>query len=230
VRAVRLNAVPNSAPVLAVLLDEPEAIAALRVIRHRLEVAQTKGMRVIAITSARDGEGKSTVAAQLAVVLAESQRARVVLVEGNLVRPSLARILGFEVPPGAGLSAQILHALKGGNDPWQLVALGPSIHVLAESSKEEGFPRVLHSAHFQQMVAVLAEIYDFVIVDGPSILGSGDANAVEMAVDGMVVVARSGESKRGELRKALRQIGAQNAIGAVLTGLPAEREPGGTRA
>ena len=165
---------------------------------------------------ARDGEGKSTFATQLALVLSESQRARVLLVEANFHRPALARILGFRVPEGYGFSSQIVRKMRGSMEPWCVVALGPALHVLAESMAEQGFPETLHSTHFQNAIGFLSRGYDFLVVDAPSILGSGDANVVENAVDGVIVVLQSHASKGNDLRDAVKQIGERKAIGVIL--------------
>jgi len=63
------------------------------------------------------------------------------------------------------------------------VALGPALHVLAEEPGGRVYPETLHSTHFQNAIGFLSRGYDFLVVDGPSILGSGDANVVENAVD-----------------------------------------------
>ncbi len=94
-------------PVLATLGDgAPDATAALRVIRHRLQLLRSQGMWTIGVTSARGGEGKTTLATQLALVLSEAQRARVLLVEASMHRPALARLLGLDVPAGLAFSVQ----------------------------------------------------------------------------------------------------------------------------
>jgi Mrp family chromosome partitioning ATPase len=222
-RPLRAEAVmpsPTSPAILAVLGDDPKPIAALRLVRHRLELLHGDGKRTFAVTSPREGEGKSTFAAQLALVLSESQRAQVALVDANFHKPSLARILGFSVPEGLGLSAQVMRAMRGKEEPWSMLALGPSFHVLAEAEDQPRFPRALHSAVFQDLLALLSEAYDYVIVDGPCVLEGGEANALEPAVDGMIFVTRAGVSKKSELRMALRQLGTRKNVGVVLIDAP----------
>jgi Mrp family chromosome partitioning ATPase len=217
VRVIAAWASPPNTQILAMLGEtSAEAPAALRVIRHRLEQKRAEGMWTFGVTSARDGEGKSTFATQLALVLSESQRARVLLIEANFVRPSLAQILGFRVPDGYGFSAQIVRKMRGSMEPWCVVALGPALHVLAESLGEQGFPETLHSTHFQNAIGFLGRGYDFLIVDAPTILGSGDANVVENAVDGVIVIARSKQSKGSDVREALKQLGERKTVGMVL--------------
>jgi Mrp family chromosome partitioning ATPase len=206
---------------------QPDVPAALRIVRHRLEQARLEhGTSVFGVTSARDGEGKSTLAVQLALVLSESQRARVVLVEASIARASLARLLGVTVPPGLGLSAQLARRLQSPAEPLSVLALGPSIHVAVESTHEPRHPGVLHSPQFRAAVAALALTYDFVIVDAPSVLGTGDANVVEEVVDGVVIAARSGRSKGVELREALRQLGDRKVMGLVLWDAKAKKRKG----
>jgi Mrp family chromosome partitioning ATPase len=120
------------------------------------------------------------------------------------------------VPEGAGFSAQIVRKMRGNMDAWSVVALGPALHVLAESTGEAGFPETLHSTHFQNAIGFLGRGYDFLVVDSPTILGSGDANVVENAVDGIIVVARSRKTKGSDLREAVKQIGERKTIGVVL--------------
>lgn len=217
VRVVPVWASPPDVRVLAMFGDAPaEVPAALRVVRHRLETRRGQGMWTFAVTSARDGEGKSTLAAQLALALSEAQRARVLLVEASMQRPALARILGFQVPSGAGFSVQLASRMRGMRDPWTVLALGPALHVLAENEQEPGFPQTLHSTHFRAVVDRLGRIYDWVVVDAPSVLGSGDANVVEEAVDGVIVAARSRASKGADLRAAMKQLGDRKALGVVL--------------
>lgn len=216
IKVVRMVAVPKRAEVLAFLRDDVAASASLRVIRHRLELLHSQGIVTFAVTSPNDRDGKSTVAALLAMALSESQRARVLLVEGNLHRPSLAELFGLDVPPAFGISAQLVRKIEGEDWQWHVVAIGPSLHVLAESPRGEAIPRVVHSGQFQDALSTFRELYDYVVIDGPKILGSGDANALETAVEGMVIVVGNGVSSKGDVRRALRQIGTRHVVGFVL--------------
>lgn len=217
IRAVPVWAAPPDSPIL-VMLGETRggAPAALRVLRHRLELRRAEGLWTFGVTSARDGEGKSTLAAQLALVLSEAQRARVLLIEASLERPTLARLLGFQVPDGLGFSVQIARRMRGGTDPWAVLALGPALHALVESEREPAYRGALYAPAFRQAIDRLARAYDWVIIDAPSVLGFGDANVVEEVVDGMIVVARSRTSRGTDLRAAMKQLGARKAVGLVM--------------
>jgi Mrp family chromosome partitioning ATPase len=217
VRVVPVRAVPPDPRVLG-MLDETaaEVPAALRVVRHRLEARRDQSLRSVAVTSARDAEGKSTLAAQLALVLGEAQRARVLLVEASLHRPALARILGLRIPSRHGFSVQLADRMRGAIAPWTVLSVGPSLHCLIEDDAEPGFPGTLQSPHFRGAIDRLVRAYDWVVVDAPSVLGSGDANVVENAVDGVVVAARSRRSRGSDVRAALDQLGRRKVVGVVL--------------
>jgi Mrp family chromosome partitioning ATPase len=97
-----------------------------------------------------------------------------------------------------------------------VLALGPTLHALAENDSERGFPAALHATAFRQSIERVGVSYEWVVIDAPSILGSGDANVVEDVVDGMILVARSRCSRGGELRAAVSQLGLRKAVGVVL--------------
>jgi Mrp family chromosome partitioning ATPase len=216
-RAIPVRASPPDARILG-MFDETssDVPAALRVVRHRLEARRDQGLLTVAVTSARDAEGKSTLAAQLALVLGEAERARVLLVEANMHRPSLARLLGFRMPSRLGFSVQLSQRMRGGIEPWSVMVLGPSLHCLVEDEAEPGFPGTLQSPHFRSAIDRLGRAYDWVIVDSPSVLGSGDANVVEEAVDGVVLATRSRWSRGSDVRAALDQLGRRKLVGVVL--------------
>jgi Mrp family chromosome partitioning ATPase len=195
------------------------ALASLRVLRHRLERHRGDGHSVISVVSPRAGEGKTTVAVRLAMILSEAARARVALVEGNLERPALARVLGLRLPEGAGLSHQIRRRLGGRTGPFGVVRIAPSLFVMAEPVLESVCSEVLHSTHFEHAISVLRESYDYVVIDGSSVLGSGDANVLENLSDSVILVARAGVTRGRDLRQAERQLGERRVLGTVLNDL-----------
>ena len=88
--------------------------------------------------------------------------------------------------------------------------------MLVESSTEPVFPETLHSTHFQNAIGASSRGYDWLVVDAPSVLGSGDANVVENAVDGLIVLCRSRWTKGADVREAVKQLGDRKIVGTVL--------------
>lgn len=197
----------------------PSALAALRVLRHRLEQRRGDGSFVVSVVSPGPGEGKTLLAAELAMTLSEADRARVVLVEGNLERPRVAATLGLRLPESAGFSTQVRRHMNGRHRPWGVVRLGPSLTVLAESGAAAAYPAALHSTHFEAALHALRRAYDYVIIDGPAVLGSGDANVLESVSDGVLLVARAASTKGAALSRATQQIGERRILGVVLNGV-----------
>jgi Mrp family chromosome partitioning ATPase len=195
-----------------VLLREPASAQArsYRLLRHRLLTGPDP--RVIAVTSAVDGEGKTTCAINLALCIADETFAKVLLLEANPRRPSIARAFGMPT---------LLESANGGSD-----AVGtsrrhvfglpsPRMHVasaFACAVDHGGLDRVLLSVSLQD----LREVYDYIIVDTASVLDSADADVACECADGVVVVARARSSRRGTVERAINQLSPAPICGVVL--------------
>jgi capsular exopolysaccharide synthesis family protein len=198
---------------LPLLMDEStERAAAFRALRRRL--AEQKDPHAILVTSAQDDEGKTTCAANLALALAESGRRSVLLVEANLRRPKLSEIFGFQ--PERPLVAQLAAHREQIDAPWQTTELRPTgLHVLAAAPDTTG-DEVLHGPTFSASITRWRCAFDYVVVDGPSILESCDASIIHDSVDAVVMVVRSGVSRNRTVKRALEQISADMVAGIVL--------------
>jgi Mrp family chromosome partitioning ATPase len=199
-----------------ILLREPDSqrAASFRVLRHRL--LQMNGHpRVIAVTSAEAGEGKSTLAANLAMALGECERARVLLVEGNLRSPSLAALFGF-LPPNCFALQMSQHKDKP-LEPWSVVeAFFPSLHVIAVKPGQESRPLLDGPAFFNAMAMLGNAGYDYIVVDTPPVLGSADVNLVEETCDGVLFAGWSRKSSGRALARAVEQLTPSKILGITL--------------
>ena len=204
-------------PHLPMLMDgNSERAAGFRALRRRL--AEQKDPRAILVTSAQDDEGKTTCAANLALALAESGRLSVLLVEANLRRPKLSAIFGFR--PSRCLRAQLAAHRKQPDDPWLTTELRPTgLHILAVTPESAG-DEVLHGPTFSASTARWRGAFDYVVIDGPSILTSCDASIIHDSMDAVVMVVRSGVSRNREVRRALDQISADMVAGIVMMDSP----------
>ncbi|WP_437615230.1 hypothetical protein WMF20_17900 [Sorangium sp. So ce834] len=213
---------PEGYGVFELLRGAPaSALAALRVLRHRLDQRRGGEPLTVAVVSPGRAEGKTAVAARLAMTLAEAERARVLLVEGHLARPRVAATLGLRLPAHASFSEQLRRRMVGEARPLGVIALSPSLSVLAEPSLEASYPAALHSIHFEAAMRALRRYYDYVVLDGPPVLGSGDANVIEDACDGVLVVARASVTRASSLTRAVEQLGDRRILGVVLNDVAA---------
>ncbi|WP_437785221.1 hypothetical protein [Sorangium sp. So ce1097] len=208
---------PEGCGVFELLRGAPApALAALRVLRHRLDQRRGGEPLAVAVVSPGRAEGKTALATRLAMTLAEAERARVLLVEGHLARPRVAALLGLRLPAYASFSEQLRRRMAGEFRPLGVIAVSPSLSVLAEPSLEASYPEALHSVHFEAALRTLRRYYDYVVIDGPPVLGSGDANVIEDACDGILLVARASLTHASSLTRAADQLGERRILGVVL--------------
>jgi Mrp family chromosome partitioning ATPase len=186
--------------------------AAIRSLRHR--IADKGDPRVILVSSANPGEGKTFCAANLALALAEIRRSRVLLLEANVHNPDLAGI--FSLKRGASYIGEIERHRHQPSDPWNVAELSThDLHLLALDPEPET-PVAVDGRHFAACLDSLRGAYDYVIVDGPPVSAGPDVSLLEDAVDGIVFVARAGMTRAKVLRDALDQISPQDLLGLVL--------------
>ena len=177
--------------------------------------------KVIMISSAVPSEGKTTVAVNLALSLAEVGRS-VTLVEGDLRRPRVTRYLGLV--SGAGLtnilagSAELQDVLQEhGDGNLKVVAAGPTPPNPSE---------LLASSHMFRLIDELRGQNDFVLIDAPPLLPVADASGLAVMVDGVVLSLRYGDTRKDQLQQAratLDRVGART-LGVVLNLVPPKAE------
>lgn len=184
---------------------------AYRLLEHRLYTKTNP--RVIAVTSAEPGAGKTTCAANLALVLAEAPLARVLLIDANLVRPGIADLFGYE--PADNLMTKLLRSGDAA-PPYAVASMSQSSLQLAALKDDSGRGRRIDRALFSEALRSLRSAYDYIIIDTASALESADVNAVSESADGVVMVARAGKSRQGNLRRAIQQLPPASVVGTVL--------------
>jgi capsular exopolysaccharide synthesis family protein len=193
-----------------------------RVAAARLVLLQSgAGDRVTVITSAIKGEGKSTVAANLAYVLACNLGKTTLLIDGDLKCPTVHQCMGIPQSPGLRdvfqgerSVASCLHRV-GELPLWILPSgVGPG--------------RMLELSNFHQIADMLTELkkqYECIIIDAPPILPLADMHMLAVMADTVALVIRAGVTPRGVVEKAIRTIGATSNACVILNGLEAEGVP-----
>jgi Mrp family chromosome partitioning ATPase len=204
---------PASLDPRLVVLREPSSAQArsYRLLHHRL-IARSDP-RVIAVTSARPGEGKTTCAANLALALSDETFARVLLIEANVPRPGLAGLFGFE-PSDSFISRLVQH--QDATPPYGVTAIrGTRLHVAAlhpDEARDKRLDRLL----LDMAVRDLRQGYDYIIIDAASVLESADADVAGECADGVIVTARASKSRKSWLRRAIDQLSPATVLGVVL--------------
>jgi polysaccharide biosynthesis transport protein len=141
-------------------------------------------LQSIVVTSAVDGEGKSEVAANLAVAMAQQGR-RILLVDANLIHPSMHTV--WDIPNTVGLS----HVIIGQNNAAEAIQeVMPNLYVLTTGGTVADPMALLDSNRMATLMAELGGRYDFVLFDAPSVNRWTDDAVLGRGVDGIVLVAR----------------------------------------
>ena len=182
------------------------ASEAYKLLRTKLQFsfADENACRVIGVSSALTGEGKSLSAVNLAYTMSQLNQ-RVLLIDCDMRRPSLAAKLPIQKAPGlsdflAGqISADKLIQLCGLKDDER------AFHVVSAGRNPPNPMELLSSARMAKMIDRLRQNYDYIILDLPPVGEVGDALAVAKLTDGMLLVVRQNYCNRIALGAAVRQ-------------------------
>lgn len=190
---------------------------ALRRARTNLRFVGVDGRpSTIVITSARPGEGKTSVATGLARVLADGGQ-RVVLIDADLRKPSVAD--AFDLDPSVGLTDCLTGDVRFGDALQQSPGGGPL--VLPVGRKPPNPSELLATARMRAVLQEASGRADVVIIDTPPVLPFADAAVVASYCDGVIIVARHRRVLRDEVvaaAEAVRTAGG-TVIGAVSNGV-----------
>lgn len=191
-------------PVLIADLD-PRSVAAeaYRTLRANLEFAQTERVqRSIIVTSPSMGEGKSTTAANLAVVAAQGGT-RVCLVDADMRRPAMHKVFG--VANQGGLTRALSQGL-----PLASVAVAtdvPNLSLVVAGSADGLRPaQLLNVQRLKRVMHGSDTAFDLVLFDTPPVISVADAMNLAPHCDGVLLVVRPGAVTPAVLRQAARQI------------------------
>ena len=197
-------------------------VEACRKLRTHLQFSETgRPRRVVVVTSATVGEGKSTTACNLALALADSG-ARVLLVDLNLRRPDVDRYL--QVEPGAGAANVLMGRIPASRAVMRWVEGG--LDVLPAGPVPFNPSELLASRATASLLDEVRQRYDFVIIDAPALLPVTDASVVAARADGTVLVVRHGRTSEEQVVDAVNNLAA---VGAPLLGIALTRIPSGRR-
>lgn len=205
----------GSAHLVTMEAPRSPAAEAYRTLRTSILVAAAEqGYKTLMVVSALAGEGKTTTAANLAVVLAQADK-RVVLISADLRRPRLHEFFGLG-PSERGLS----EVLEGNRKAWESLRSGrvDNLWIMASGHVSEQPTELLQSEAMRELLADQREVVDFIIVDCPPVLAVADALVLAPLADAILYVANEQVTPRGAVvaaRAQLDQVGA-HLLGGVL--------------
>jgi capsular exopolysaccharide synthesis family protein len=190
---------------------------AYRVMRTNLNFsAIDHGLRAMLVTSASPSEGKSTTAANLAVVMAQAGK-RVILVDSDLRRPSQHKV--FEMANNQGLTTALLDSEQPVSDYLQNTIV-PGLRLLTSGPLPPNPAELLNSHRMRAVIDALKQESDIVIFDMPPTLSVADAAILAPQVDGCALVLEVGKTRRDAFLQAVELL---NKSGAQIYGVVMNR-------
>lgn len=197
-----------------VCFNHTESLAAekFRFLATRLRhMQQKRSLKRLVITSSVTGEGKSIVAANLAWALAVGQQ-QVLLVEGDLRRPSLAQHLGLRDLPG--LSQMLRSTNEGLNNIHGLENSG--LHVLLAGEAHNNPLEFMEAGKLAAMMDRVSSRFDWVIIDSPPVLPLADTSIWVRMADGILLVMRPGVTSKRQMQRTYEALEQSKLLGTVL--------------
>ncbi len=182
---------------------------------------ELKDAQVLAVTSASNNEGKTSVSVQLAASLARATTENVLLIDGDMRSPDIHRVL--QIPSDLGLA----EVLSGKCRIEEAVTRGWSDNVdVLLAGRLHGVPHMLvGNGALNEVLSYCRKNYRYVVIDTPPILAASEALVLAKAADAALLVTMRDVSRMAQVQQAYQRLVASgaNAIGAVLNGVPTRR-------
>ena len=193
----------------------PQSLAAeqYRSLRTRVQRAENgRAFRTIIITSPNKGDGKSLTAANLALTMAQEFQQRVLLVDGDLRRPSVHRLFGISETPG------LSDVLMGGATLDEALVAVPDhrLTVLPSGVIPTHPAELLGSAAMRRVLDTLRSRFDRILVDMPPVAPLADVAIASPMMDGVLMIVRAGVTPKPAIERALSGLDMSKVLGLVL--------------
>jgi capsular exopolysaccharide synthesis family protein len=199
-----------------VFFTEPDSLAAekFRFLGVRLrQLRQNRQLKKVLVTSTIPEEGKSLVSANLAGALARRKQ-KVLLIEGDMRRPTLAHHFGLGKLNGLSEWLQ-----SGAQTPSNIYRLGgPGLWFLPAGDPPANPLELMQSGRLSQLMSQLSDLFDWIIVDSPPILPLADTTVWARLTEGTLLVAREGKTQKTALQRGLAVLKKSDLLGVVLNG------------
>jgi capsular exopolysaccharide synthesis family protein len=185
----------------------------LRTLRSRLyQARENRPLKTVLVTSAMPGEGKTFVCANLAYAMARQSERRVLLLDADLRSPSLHTLVG--APPEPGLAAY----LRGEATVDRILQRGPRENLfLIPGGKPAPNPaELLEGGKLKNLLALLAPLFDWILLDSPAAAPVSDALHLAGWCDGVLLVVQGGKTPYDLVQGVTRELREKRMLGVVL--------------
>lgn len=193
---------------------------ALKLTATNIEYSNTPAPKIVAVTSTGPGEGKTLIAANIALAYAQNGN-RTLLLDLDMRKPRIEKALGIE-RINIGVTN---HLLKDIPVERIIVNYGENIDIIPVGSIPPNPTALLTSKKMEDFIQKLSEKYERIVIDLPPILAAADSLIVSKYTDGIVLVVRAGKTQKPSLRVAYENIQTSSAklLGAVINDITANQ-------
>jgi len=179
-----------------------------------IEAQAAGNLKVLLVASASPGDGKTLTALNLALVLGRSYGRRVLLIDGDLRRPSLHRVVGVSNRSGLADALQAQADVR-----LEVTPITETVTLLPAGPADPDPLRSLSSARMKRVIHEAAQRFDWVIIDSAPVGVVADASVLATLTDGIVFVVRAEHSQYPAVKKAMQTLGHERILGVILNGV-----------
>jgi len=176
-----------------------------------ISAAIQQPIKRVLIASAQHGEGRTCVTLNLAGALARA-RQRVLVVDSDLLRPSVLRLLGIDAE--IGLAEVIARGLPAGSAAMRILPY--NFTVLSTRARVENSAELLASPALQELLHTFDPDYDFILFDSPPLLATADTRLLIRLTQTTLLVIRQGKTSSAQMAQAITPLTAEDIFGVVL--------------
>ena len=181
-----------------------------------------KQLKVVMVSSAVSGDGKTLTSTNLALTLSESYRRRVLLIDADLRRPSVHEV--FQVKNVRGLT----DSLKAESDhKLPLIQASSYLSLLLAGRPDSDPMSGLTSSRMRRLIGEAAATFDWVVIDTPPVVLLPDANLLAAMVDAAILVIGAGKTPHKLITRAVEALGRNKILGVVLNRVDPSNLAGG---
>ena len=179
-----------------------------------LQFHESRGFKTLLVTSSGMSEGKTMTATNLALTMAKEINIRVLLVDGDLRRPAVHKILGFSYETGFAdyLSGHIAM------EEIVLATQIPNFSVVPAGKIPDNPVELLNSQRMRSFLTYVTDKFDWIIFDSPPVAAMADSEILSTVTDGVLLVVRALVTPSDMLAKSIEALKGKNILGVVLNG------------
>ncbi len=162
--------------------------------------------KVFMVTSANQGEGKSTISSLLAITHAYHRQLSTLLIDCDLRRPSIHKMFGLSAKNGL---AEVFEGTADADGLLKQTHI-PQLNIITAGSSDKSPSSLLKLVPLQQLIKTVSPLYDMIILDSPPVIPVSDPLIIVDAADGIYWIIKAGLTKKKMIKHAVEMLGEKS--------------------